>query len=111
MAVEAVSFDGDGTLWDIDAAARVGMERVLDRLNIEVASDQLITVGELEQTRVELASRHLDWPMARLRKTSFAGVLPKRGKRDDGLVEDLWAEFLGARRRYPVLSRRDAYLD
>lgn len=98
MVVEAVSFDGDGTLWDINAAARVGMGHVLELLNAQVTSDQPITVGELEQTRTDLALRHLDWPMARLRKTSFASVLLKRGKRDEELVEDLWAEFLQVRR-------------
>lgn len=91
--IKAVSFDGDGTLWDFDRVMRGGLQKVLDELR-RVAGDRpvrALTVDNLKDIRDELARRHTKGALdhVRLRRESFAVVLADLGLSDKQLHERL----------------------
>jgi putative hydrolase of the HAD superfamily len=97
--VRVVTFDGDGTLWDVRAAARLALEGVVRKLRTEVPQARSITVTDLERAReVEAAERH-GQSMEEIRQASFAQVLSGCGTDvDDAYVADLATWFLEQRR-------------
>ncbi len=56
--VKAVSFDGDGTLWDFEKVMRGGLGKVLDefRLNIDDPRALEVSIDDLIQIRDEVAA-------------------------------------------------------
>jgi 2-haloalkanoic acid dehalogenase type II len=98
IPIAAVTFDGDGTLWDVLTAAREALASVAEIINGEQPDRQNpVTVIELEQARTNSERNYPQWPMADLRQQSFTDVLVKHGI--DGInAEKLWASFLESRR-------------
>jgi HAD superfamily hydrolase (TIGR01549 family) len=95
--ISAVTFDGDGTLWEVLAAARGALGVVAATLNQgRPAKAPTIEVIDLEAARAEAERVHPDWSMESLRRQSFADVLAAHDVMGVDL-DRVWTEFLDAR--------------
>ena len=99
--IRAVSFDGDGTLWDFDRVMRGALQAVLDEL-ARVAgpsSDRELSVDSLKHIRDALAAREPGRALDhhRLRRESFAVLLHDLGLYDDALHARLCDTFFDHR--------------
>lgn len=93
MRIEAVSFDGDGTLWDFDAAMRGALQMVLTEIRRRwpgPATDDL-DVEDLIATRDAVAAAHRhDWSrLEDIRREAFATTLGALDGADVGAADDL----------------------
>jgi FMN hydrolase / 5-amino-6-(5-phospho-D-ribitylamino)uracil phosphatase len=95
--IKVVSFDGDGTLWDIRAAARSALSSTASTISsLLPRGSPEVTVARLEQERDEIESEHPSWKMEQLRRESFRRVATKFGL-DASTCDDLWDDFIAAR--------------
>jgi FMN hydrolase / 5-amino-6-(5-phospho-D-ribitylamino)uracil phosphatase len=102
-SILAVTFDGDGTLWDVLTAAREALSSVAEIINGEQSSDQsTVTVAELEQARLNTERNYPHWQMAKLRQQSFRDVLSAHDIENIN-ADKLWDSFLEARRAHTRL--------
>jgi len=98
----AVTFDGDGTLWDVLGAARIALESVAASINSDSPGDRGgIDVAELESARAAVEQEHPRWPMEQLRRQSFADVLARHGHPGTH-IDHLWNTFVSDRRANTV---------
>lgn len=110
--IRAVSLDGDGTLWDVWAAARIALSETAYSLNerYDLSGDRSIDVAELEDLRRQIARSHHDWSMKAVRCQSFVNALARRSISLDASdldVEELWDTFL-ERRQAATIPYGDA---
>lgn len=97
--IAAVTFDGDGTLWDVLSGASSALGAVAETISRH--RETTVTVTELEQARSDAEHEHPDWSMEALRRQSFAVVLARYGPAGTRLDTDrLWQQFLAARRAH-----------
>lgn len=93
FTITTVSFDGDDTLWDFDAAMRRSLEIVLDELRRAIPGDRSreLTIDTMVQIRdtvaAELASQTVRLEEVRLR--AFERTVEHVGPKDDSLAERL----------------------
>ena len=98
IPITAVTFDGDGTLWDVLAAARQALSAVAATISRErLAGARTVSVRQLEAARAEAEREHPDWSMELLRRQSFLTILARHGALDLD-TSQLWKGFLDARR-------------
>lgn len=87
--IDAISFDGDGTLWDFDKVCREGLEKVLQELRRKVDKPEIssLTVQDLQKLRDEIAAREAGPPdHEKVRMESFSVMLAKNGAFDKQLA-------------------------
>jgi len=97
--VRVVTFDGDGTLWDVRAAARLALEGVVRKLRTEIPQARSVIVTDLERAREAVAAERPGRSMEEIRQASFAQVLAGCGADvDDDYIADLTTWFLEQRR-------------
>ena len=87
--IRAVSFDGDGTLWDFDRVMRDALQAVLDKLARVAGPSSVrgLSVDSLKHIRDTLAARESSSALDhhRLRRESFAILLRDLDLYDDAL--------------------------
>jgi phosphoglycolate phosphatase-like HAD superfamily hydrolase len=55
--ISAISFDGDGTLWDFDKVMRHSLGKVMEELErLDPASAELLTIDKMIATRDRVAA-------------------------------------------------------
>lgn len=91
--VRAVSFDGDGTLWDFNAVLRHALAAVLAELRFPhpgPATDTL-TVDQMITIRTRVARAHTgDWSQLEdIRRAAFAATLDHIGSPEGTTADDL----------------------
>ena len=95
--IRAISFDGDGTLWDFDRVMRGALQTVLDELARAAGPSSLrgLSVDSLKDIRDTLAARESGSALDhhRLRRESFAVLLHDLGLYDDALHARLCDTF------------------
>ena len=95
--VQAVSFDGDQTLWDFEAAQTAGLLEVSrlfwKRVGATVSVDDLHEARRLESARNPRSSHEV------IRRLSLERVLREQGENDAGLVEEAYARYMTVRHR------------
>ncbi len=93
--VKAVSFDGDGTLWDFDKVMLGGLRKVLNEFRHIVHDPQAleVSVDDLIQIRDEVASSvpgpSHGWTLDEIRRASFVALLERFGVSDKSLADHL----------------------
>jgi HAD superfamily hydrolase (TIGR01549 family) len=100
-AVAAVSFDGDGTLWDFETTMRLALEEAAQRF----AAAGLSTAGGpvtgswLREVRDEVAGREdlRGGSMEQIRHAAFAEAVRRCGGADGGFVRDIYEQYMLAR--------------
>ena len=96
-SLRAVSFDGDGTLWEVLGAPDDALVAVAAAINQgQPAGASIVEVSHLEAARAQAERMHPGWSMNSLRRQSFADLLDTYQVVGVSL-DDLWAGFLGAR--------------
>ncbi len=91
--IKAVSFDGDGTLWDFEKVMRGGLRKVLDEFRralddpraLEVGVDDLIRLRDEVAASVPGPARNHE----KIRRASFAALLERFGIGDKRLADRL----------------------
>jgi HAD superfamily hydrolase (TIGR01549 family) len=98
-AIRVITFDGDGTLWDVHAAARVALAGTVGALRRDFgARCEGVGVAELEKIREEVAAASAGMSMEAVRRGSFAEALRRHGVTvSAGYLDELVGEFLAAR--------------
>jgi putative hydrolase of the HAD superfamily len=90
LPIAAISFDGDGTLWDFDKVMRHSLRRALDELRRQVSRCRWkqLTIEEMIRIRnmvaLELSGQETSLEQIRLR--AFQRTLEEIGARDDDLA-------------------------
>lgn len=104
--IRAVSFDGDGTLWEFDRVMRGALQAVLDELARVAGPSSVrgLSVDSLKHIRDTLAARESDRALDHhgLRRESFAVLLHDLGLYDDALHARLCDRFF--EHRYASLT-------
>lgn len=100
--VRTVSFDGDGTLWDLAASSRRALERVVAHLDARVARGAgyaRVTVDGLERARrLDEDAFRAGWTSLReARRDSFRRVLRYASLPEDPLADELLAVYYRSR--------------
>ena len=97
IPIQAVSFDGDQTLWDFEAAQTAGLlevSRLLwKRVGARVSVDDLYEARRLESARNPRGSHEA------IRWLSLERVLREQGTNDASLVEEAYARYMTVRHR------------
>lgn len=97
MKVEAVSFDGDGTLWDFDAVMRHALRVVLEEIRGRWPGpdSDALTVAEMIAIRDAAAQHQGDWSrLEEIRQQAFAATLERVDGADRRLAGELNALYL-----------------
>jgi putative hydrolase of the HAD superfamily len=92
-AIEAVSFDLDGTLLDLEAVLWSGLGRVAGAI-LERHPAQELTAVDLQEVRNAIARELPSTAYAEIRRRSFERVLAERGIADPAFAEELFTLFL-----------------
>lgn len=97
MSIKAISFDGDGTLWDFDAVMRQSLHHVLEeleKLDNEAAArldvDKMIDI----RNKVALELKGKATNLEAIRREAFRRTLRDIGKANDDLAEHLNAIYI-----------------
>jgi putative hydrolase of the HAD superfamily len=94
--ITAISFDGDGTLWDFDKVMRRSLGKVLAELrrHVPAAADSL-TVDTMIAIRDEVAEEQKGkgTTLEAVRRASFRRTLEHIGHRDDDLADEMNALY------------------
>ena len=96
-AVKAISFDGDGTLWDFEKAMRQSLQHVLMELEqVDAHAAAMLSIGRMieirESVAVELRGKTTDLEAIRLE--AFRRTLKDIGKPNDALADHLNRVYL-----------------
>jgi FMN hydrolase / 5-amino-6-(5-phospho-D-ribitylamino)uracil phosphatase len=102
MRYAAVSFDVDGTLLDLDAAIRRGLEEVVAWVGERHPGGDGLTVDRLRELRDAVAAESVGMAQAAIRRESFRRALDELGIGDAELVDGLTARYLD--RRYASIE-------
>ena len=107
--IKAVSFDGDGTLWDFEKVMRGGLRKVFGEFRRIVDDPRALSVGvdDLIQLRDEIAASHPgpEQNHERIRRASFAALLGRFGVGDKRLADRLGETYFT--HRYGVIELYD----
>jgi len=91
--IKAVSFDGDGTLWDFEKVMRGGLRKVLDEFRRALDDPRALEVGvdDLIRLRDEVAASvpGPEQNHERIRRASFVVLLERFGVSDERLADRL----------------------
>ncbi len=91
--IKAVSFDGDGTLWDFEKVMRGGLRKVLDEFMRMLDDPRALEVGvdDLIRLRDEVAASvpGPEQNHERIRRASFTALLERFGVSDKRLADRL----------------------
>ena len=93
MPITTLSFDGDMTLWDFNAAMRKALVLALEKLRSHVSTQATmdLTVDEMVEIRDQVAESVAGQALnlESIRRVAFERTLEKIGCRDDALVAEL----------------------
>jgi 2-haloalkanoic acid dehalogenase type II len=94
VTVEAITFDGDGTLWDFETAMRRALEWAAQRFRCAGADS--VTAGWLSDVRDEVASRveYRTASMETIRYASFIEAIRRRAPDRLDLAEDIYSHYM-----------------
>ena len=99
--IKAVSFDGDGTLWDFEKVMRGGLRKVLDEYRRMLDDPRAFEVGvdDLIQLRDEVAASvpGPEQNHERIRRASFVVLLDRFGVSDKRLADRLGETYFAHR--------------
>lgn len=91
--IKAITFDGDGTLWDFESVMIEALEKVLDAIRplADEATAGRLSVLDLIEIRDDLAARHMAVvpDHVALRRDSIRVLLDRIGVSSSGLVDRL----------------------
>lgn len=95
--IRAISFDGDGTLWDFEKVMRHSLGMVMGELeHLDPVAAELLTVERMIETRERVASdlRGRVTNLEAIRLEAFRRTLAEIDRPDDGLAEHLNRVYL-----------------
>ncbi len=98
--IRAISFDGDGTLWDFEAAMRGALADVIAALRQRDAAVAAgLTVERLMALRDEVAEewRERGARLEEIRRESFRRLVTELGQPDGALADDLCRLYMAQR--------------
>jgi len=91
--IKAITFDGDGTLWDFESVMIEALEKVLDAIRplTDEATASRLSVHDLIEIRDDLAAEQMAGALdhVSLRRDSFRVLLDRIGVTASGLVDHL----------------------
>lgn len=91
LGIEAITFDGDGTLWDFKKVMRYALKKLVERLNqlgIHARIEDFIKVREA------IAQQNPDLSLYEIRKISIHETLKLYESYDPQLAEELFTLYL-----------------
>ena len=99
--IKAISFDGDGTLWDFQSAMKSALESTLLQLRLIVANDatQHLTVQKMIDIRESVAERLREEVAGHeeIRRVAFLRTLEYVDAPSRAVAEQLYQHYMDAR--------------